>query len=352
MPFKLKRLQPSDDIASIEMLRGIASLMVCYFHLSCGNEHFLPAGNIMRRIGSGGYTGWMIFFVISGFIIPYSMYKKKYTIGDFPIFLKKRIIRIEPPYLISIVIVIILNYVSTLSPYYRGSPFSIDWSNVATHFAYLNVFTGKPWLNIVYWTLAIEFQYYILIALAFSLLTSKKVVYRALFFICFALSTFWKLPDQRFIFSYSEYFLAGILLFQGVCKIISSREFWIMMSALIVLIWYKDGIGLTCLIVVSVLAINYINEVPPFLRYLGMISYSLYLLHSPVGGRVINIAEAKIHNIYMREGILIITVFFCILIAVIYYRLVERPCKKLSANIKYNKPAMGHLKKVLSENPL
>jgi len=356
MPFKLKRLQPSKDIASVEMLRGIASLMVCYFHIASDSPNFLSLANpVVRagvRAGRWGFAGVEIFFVISGFIIPYSMYAKKYTPGDFLVFLKKRIIRIEPPYLISVLLIIILNYISTLSPFYRGASFSIDWYNAAAHFAYLNVFIGKPWLNPVYWTLAVEFQYYILIALAFGLLTSKKMVYRGVFFVCFALITFWELPDQRFIFTYTEYFLAGILLFQVVCKIISSKEFWVMMTALMVLLWFKDGIALTCLTIASVLVINYVNEVPPFLRYLGMISYSLYLLHVPIGGRIINIAEARINNIYMREGIFVIAFFVCIVAAAIYYRLIERPCKKLSANIKYKKPAIGHFKKFMSESPL
>jgi peptidoglycan/LPS O-acetylase OafA/YrhL len=348
---KFKRIQPSNEIPSIEMLRGIASLMVCIFHL-VDLPAMIPPGNFMAQIGKWGFAGVQIFFLISGFIIPYSMYAKKYTIGDFPVFLKKRIIRIEPPYLISIVLVIFLNYISTLSPFYRGAPFSVDWYNVAAHFAYLNIFIGKPWLNPVYWTLAVEFQYYILIALAFSLVTSKKVVYRVLFFICFAASSFLELPVRSFIFTYAGYFLAGILLFQLVCKIISLKEFWLMITVLVVFLWFKEGAFLASLTVITLLVINYVNVVPPFLRYLGMISYSLYLLHVPIGGRIMNIVEMKTHNQYIGDCAVVVACFFSIFAAAIYYRFVEKFFKKLSAKIKYHKPVIGNFKKTLSESPL
>ncbi|MDR3715393.1 MAG: acyltransferase family protein, partial [Puia sp.] len=92
----LKRIRSAREISSIELLRGIASAMVCYFHLARGNERYLPDTSIVRRMGDWGWTGVEIFFVISGFVIPYSMFVKNYSAGNFLAFLKKRIIRIEP----------------------------------------------------------------------------------------------------------------------------------------------------------------------------------------------------------------------------------------------------------------
>src|ERR1700712_4724969 len=92
-------LRETTELKSIEFLRGIASAMVCFFHLSCGNPEFLSDNNLLKRIGSIGWSGVEIFFVISGFVIPYAMYKKQYNINNFFSFLRKRIIRIEPPYL-------------------------------------------------------------------------------------------------------------------------------------------------------------------------------------------------------------------------------------------------------------
>jgi peptidoglycan/LPS O-acetylase OafA/YrhL len=43
-----------------------------------------------------------MFFVLSGFIIPYSMARASYTVADFPRFVLKRVTRIDPPYLVAI----------------------------------------------------------------------------------------------------------------------------------------------------------------------------------------------------------------------------------------------------------
>src|ERR1700759_1148473 len=102
------------------MLRGIASLMVCYFHLARGNPRFLPDSSIVKQSASFGWSGVEVFFVISGFVIPFSMYQKKYTLSNFFVFFKKRIIRIEPPYLISVIMVVALNFLSAQSPSFRG----------------------------------------------------------------------------------------------------------------------------------------------------------------------------------------------------------------------------------------
>ncbi|WP_394353203.1 acyltransferase family protein [Paraflavitalea devenefica] len=91
MGFGIKKIDLTKEILSIELLRGIASAMVCFFHLSAGNKHFLPEDNTMRKIGSYGWTGVEVFFVI-----PYAMFVKNYTPNNLGTFLKKRVIRIEP----------------------------------------------------------------------------------------------------------------------------------------------------------------------------------------------------------------------------------------------------------------
>ena len=70
-------------------------------------------------------------------------------------------------------------------PYYRVVSFSIDWINIAGRIAYLNTFTGTQWIQEFYWTMAIEFQNYILIAVVYALLFIKKLYLRILFFLLF-----------------------------------------------------------------------------------------------------------------------------------------------------------------------
>ncbi|HEX4850771.1 MAG TPA: acyltransferase, partial [Puia sp.] len=234
------------QIQSVELLRGIASSMVCYYHLARGNTNFLPDDSTVKRMATWGWSGVEIFFVISGFVIPYAMFQKKYVLRNFFTFLKKRIIRIEPPYLISIVLVIFLGFISTLSPYYRGASFHINWPNLFGHIAYLNVFTGEKWLNDVYWSLAIEFQYYLLIAISYGLIVSKRLYLRQGFLLLFLLSSFW-LKSLSFVFVYAAFFISGILLFQLVCQLIPFIEFVISMICVIGVLEFQQGIVLSSL---------------------------------------------------------------------------------------------------------
>jgi peptidoglycan/LPS O-acetylase OafA/YrhL len=335
----LGKSKGSGEILSIVLLRGIASLMVCLFHMVSGNPHYLPENNWLRHIGNYGWTGVEVFFVISGFVIPYSMFVKQYAMGDFWAFLKKRIIRIEPPYLISIVLVISLNYISTLSPYYRGAPYHPDWGNIAGHVAYLNVFTGGKWLNDVYWSLAIEFQYYILIALTFRLIVAENRFLRLGFFVAFAVSSMLLPGYYQFIFAFAPYFMLGMLLFQYICKIISQTEFLLVGVALLAFSFYQQGIMLTAISLGALLIILYVNRFPSWLRFFGTISYSLYLIHIPIGGRITNLVDAFTHNTNLRIVFAFVAIAVSIICAAFYYRFIEKPFRSRAAMIKYDRPA-------------
>jgi peptidoglycan/LPS O-acetylase OafA/YrhL len=307
--------------------------------MASGNHAFLPDTAPLKMIGNWCWTGVEIFFIISGFIIPYSMYVKNYTIANFSTFLKKRIIRIEPPYLISIVLIIVLNYASTLSTQYRGAPFRIDWANLAGHVAYMNVFTGAPWLNTVFWTLAIEFQYYIIIALAYGLLASSNRYYRIAFFAVFVLSYYFLAKYDRFIFSYAFYFMLGILLFQYRCSIISKIEFLIGLVVIIALMFYHFHWEMTLLSGLAAIIILFVKKIPAPFRYLGLISYSLYLIHVPIGGRLLNLSERFTHNPLVRQGLVLVAMVVCLVVAGLYYHFIEKPFKAMSASIGYKKPS-------------
>ncbi|MHB8208815.1 acyltransferase family protein [Mucilaginibacter sp.] len=47
-----------------------------------------------------------IFFVISGFVIPYSLFKANYELKHYFKFLYKRVLRLHPPYLAALLIIL------------------------------------------------------------------------------------------------------------------------------------------------------------------------------------------------------------------------------------------------------
>lgn len=318
-------------------MRGIAASLVCFFHFTNGNVRLLPGDNIVRLTCWWGCTGIEMFFIISGFVIPYSMYVKNYTLADIGTFMLKRIVRIEPPYLVSVALVLVLGYVSAAMPFYRGAPFAPDWKNILGHIAYLNVFTGQKWLQDVYWTLAIEFQFYIIMALCYGFLTSKKMAVRLLFTLIFA-GCLVLLPDSaQFIFTHVTYFLTGILLFQYYCRICTDTEFWCLMPLTLAATLYLKGSEFFILSVCTVLPVVFIKKIHPVFVFLGSISYSLYLIHIPVGGRIINIAEVLFQSVYARQAAVLLAYAVCIGFAWLFYRFVEKRFKDASSAIGYNK---------------
>src|SRR3954466_1743461 len=103
----------SERQESVEVLRGIAAFSVMWFHLTNGNNLFLANDSLLKASGAYGYLGVQLFFVISGFIIPYSLSLRTYQIKrDGLAFLGRRIVRIEPAYLVSAIVTVLLQVAS------------------------------------------------------------------------------------------------------------------------------------------------------------------------------------------------------------------------------------------------
>ena len=67
-----------DRITNLDLLRGLAALAVCIFHFDHDGALGVPS---VSRVLSYGYLGVQMFFVISGFIIPYSMLRSGYRLS-------------------------------------------------------------------------------------------------------------------------------------------------------------------------------------------------------------------------------------------------------------------------------
>ena len=153
---------------SIEALRGVAALSVTWFHLT----NTYQAGWV-RSSGTMGWLGVEIFFVISGFVIPYSLHQSEYRSSNFPRFMLRRLVRLEPPYLASIALVVILTELSSRSPGFAGSAFIIRAD--PSHILYVIPLTEYSWVNVVYWSLAYEFVFYLVIGALWPILCGNHL---------------------------------------------------------------------------------------------------------------------------------------------------------------------------------
>ncbi|MES2571755.1 MAG: acyltransferase [Verrucomicrobiota bacterium] len=333
----------SHRLLTLDALRGIAALWVCWYHFTQGNTEFLEEG-WLKSSGSFGWLGVEIFFVISGFIIPYALFRSEYRTSDYGTFLLKRITRLDPPYIAGILIVIILGYISTVTPGFRGPPFQLSATQVILHLGYANVLFGHPWLNPVFWTLAIELQYYLLAGLLFPALAHRSNLLRAFAFGCLG-SLVFLFPNKEFLFHWLFLFMFGMAAFQFRAGIIQRGEFMCWIVVLGVGSWFAHGAVITGTGIATSLIIALYNARinTPFL-FLGNISYSLYLIHIPVGSKVINLGLRFFDTFPGRTVVLICATAASITAAWLLYRYVELPAQRWSSSIRYRgkqKPLPG-----------
>ncbi len=328
-PARDEKRAGSSRLPMLDALRGIASLAVCWFHMTNGAQP-----GFLRSSGSKGWMGVEMFFVISGFIIPYSMFRAGYRLSDFGRFVLKRLIRLDPPYIASLALVLLLDWLSTLSPLYRGAPFHVSMPQLLLHFGYLNVFFGYPWLNLVYWTLAIELQFYLLAALVFPLVASDKLRVWVPAFAILAASA-WLTPETQYIFVYVHLFLLGMAAFKfrvGQLGVVAYVDISLAITVALSLVLGRvvAGLGLA-----TALTIAFINVRVPILSGIGVISYSLYLVHVPIGGRVVNLGARFVHSSVAHLALSLVATAVSLAAAWLLYALIERPAQRWSSRLRF-----------------
>ena len=153
-----KTLYPGLDI-----VRFSAALMVTLFHLSYHSWHNPTTEKAMylehNLLGVGqfftsGYVGVPIFFALSGFVIAFSANEKD-ALG----FIKSRILRLYPAAWIC---------ASITAIFIIGDP---EWLRKYIHSVIL--FPTEPWVDPVYWTLAVEITFYSFVVMLLAVMGSK-----------------------------------------------------------------------------------------------------------------------------------------------------------------------------------
>jgi peptidoglycan/LPS O-acetylase OafA/YrhL len=331
-------LASQNRIQSLDALRGVAALAVAWYHFT--NSGTFADSGWLSASGAYDYLGVTAFFVISGTVIPYSLHRAGYTLGSFPTFLGKRLARLDPPYLVSIALILALAYLSSVAPGYRGQQFTINWPQVFLHLGYLNTFVDPAhgWLNVVYWTLAIEFQFYLLAGLLYPLAASESRAARMGFFALLCAPAFFFQTDS-FVFHYGFIFSIGVATFQYKAGITRRREYLALCTLFALGALATVGPAKASAALLAALAINHLELRRRSLIFLGAISYSVYLLHVPVGSRVINLGSRFAGTTGGRFAVCLAALAVTLAASYVFYRLVERPSQLLSSKIKYRRLA-------------
>lgn len=170
----------------LDAIRGLAALWVMAFHFPFPTS-LIPSDSWTANIIKAGHLGVPIFFVISGFCLSLSANKAIRERESASSFLRRRFIRIFPPFWFSMLITVLipvaiecLSFLKNLTfnqPDFSTFPYSswglFDWLKTVTLVKVFDSdFTRLPAkfaaLNAVYWSLAIEVQFYAIVALGLT----------------------------------------------------------------------------------------------------------------------------------------------------------------------------------------
>jgi peptidoglycan/LPS O-acetylase OafA/YrhL len=303
---------------TIDAMRGLAALAVTWFHLTNGYPH-----DAVGRSGGLGWLGVDCFFVISGFVIPYSLYSyaETYRVRDFGRFLARRMLRLEPPFIASIFLVLILNYLSALTPGFAGTAPQPKILQILSHLLYVIPLTKFSWLQPVYWSLAYEFVFYIVVGLTFSVLWPRHLIFTIIVGFA-AIAVKWAFThewDARLAL-----FLFGISTARYYLKKDGPVTFGFGLAApmaamLLTGSWLSALVGLATAMIIA----RPSGRVWAAFAPLGAISYSLYLTHVPIGGRIINLGRRFGHGPMYEFLLSAFAVAASLLFAWLFYRVVE-----------------------------
>jgi peptidoglycan/LPS O-acetylase OafA/YrhL len=336
--------------------------MMFHFYSGSGGQHILEGEvpSILDTILAHGWLGVECFFVISGFVIAYSLEQARVNWSFFGRFVLRRSVRLDPPYWVTILLMVAVNGVSNFV-LKKGMASLPTWPQVLAHLGYCQDLLGYANIVPVFWTLCLEFQFYLVFCL---LLWPAQIVERRLkryrgrqdsqasrllvFGPLSLLALCWPvglLPanDLRALFLPTWYmFLLGVLSFWSLQHPLFRAWFGIVILTLSASFLWTGRIEVL-VAATTALAIWYAgnrNRLSQWLnyrwlQYLGSLSYCLYLLHAIIGGRVLHIGSRLTSN--SVSGYLFslpIALVFSLLGAHILYVYVERPCVRLAQLLK------------------
>ncbi|AJI88426.1 acyltransferase family protein [Yersinia rochesterensis] len=346
---------------SIQVLRGVAALLVVLFHFRHFVNDVYPLKDLGDRLFLFGEAGVDLFFIISGFIIVYSSKnREKNTFSEFAI---KRFFRLYPIYFVVLTFYLIS---------YGDEVFTI--SNIIKSYLLIPIdFNGKgPWfgLSTIYtaWTLSYEAYFYIIFSIAIFVNHKYRALVCAVAILLIMVISQLHLYDTLFLdpitakkdnqgVLYNLSFVSSPLIIDfilgmflaylydyydkkcGYHNIYNFIAFSSMAIALIFMISSKTGsVGPTSwgwcsfLIVASMLVLtkNLNLTYPRFLISIGEMSYSIYINHVVV--KKVSFAYIGSFGLFTgKDGFFILFSLVVVTLCISYftYTFIEKPSVKL-----------------------
>jgi hypothetical protein len=342
---------------TIDGLRGLAATLVVLFHLhgaisrTASNWLWSPVDWIARN----GFLGVDIFFIISGFVIALSVSKGAPTFGYFGRFILRRSIRLDPPYWSSILLEVLLLHLSLRL--FSGLAVPLPSApQLLAHLFYAQELLGYGSVVDSYWTLCYEIQFYAFFVGMVVLQAKLPERLRGPAWtacvgtILFGLSLwtrYWRpgwLPNGVAIDRWFQFFIGALtwraVTAPGRLRLLVAAWITVVVSVIVA----RAPVTQLLPILVSgwlLLAARdarwgWLFATRPF-RFLGAISYSIYLYHASVGWRFVSLVQRVLPGPWSPAtaiGVYLVGIVVSIGFAAVMWRFIERPCLRLCQRVR------------------
>ncbi len=340
----------STKFTLVQALRGIAALWVVLFHAAEGGHIDAIRATVPPWLFAGifdaGHYGVAIFFALSGFVIAHSLRNADASPGFAGRFVLRRSIRLDPPYWATIALVIGQQVIEARIKGAAAPDVSV--AQIAAHVFYLTDILGYPQITGVFWTLCFEIQFY----LGFMLMlvgqralvrrfgASVGNIVRAGMFILAvagALHLYGGLPRGLALIMWHAFFVGVAAYWAGQ----GSRVWQVALATLIGTMVVRGSTGdvisaatagMLFLAMRTGRLATAMSNAP--LQWLGMISYSLYLIHNTVTGSAYWIVGKVMPQGVVSQVVqLVFVTGLCLAAAYCLWWLVERPAHDFARRV-------------------
>lgn len=336
----------------LDAIRGVAALAVVLSHFiertTLHTTWFFSHFNL-------GQFGVILFFILSGMVIPYSL---KPEPGGVRIFIVSRFFRLYPAYWFSIIIAVITSLV-----FFHVQP---EMKVILFNMTMIQSVFGIPDLFGVYWTLIIELFFYVLCVFLFivGVLKNQKLNFMiAISFLVLAVTMAWlrwhldrKVPvaiplalSLMFFGSLwrdatvkNDVCARNLCVWWGVCFALSlpvicflaySKSYGFGENPIAYLLTYSSSV--TFFIVVTS---RWKFTFRPFV-FLGTVSYSMYLLHQFFLELFSNKFNISGDINFLKLGLYLLMV---VSFSYLSYRFIEQPNLKVAKKVKQYVTTISH----------
>lgn len=344
---------------TLDHWRAIAALWVMVFHGfgTLYQSRLHPIAESLKHIAQPGWLGVHLFFVISGYCISASVYRtcKKGEISPAQ-FLRSRAERLLPVYWLAFLLSLLINLLaSPLNSAGFWTSFPDSWQSWLGNILLIQPYIDVPYYVIVYWSLVVEVGFYLIVS-ALLLLAQRfnyKIAILAGLSLGFASVLAPVSSSIKAIPLWSE-FLCGVLTFIALLSWHHNRNATARNASLLILalfflsgslshfslqnnqLWFSALFSLVLYFLYPLdTKLSNIKSIS-CLRDIGLMSYSLYLLHIPFQGKIVNLGS----RFFSTDSLWILLVQLvgwsvALIASYLFFRIVEKPLNDWRYSKKY-----------------